>query len=221
MFATANDGTKPAVNFYAAEFTQDAVSAEELDWDGLTLVTDPIKYIDACHKNVYYRITAGDNYQTYYGMCEVEITPVANEFENESKLKFNGWTYGLYSATNLNGYNAETTHKITEPEAKFTRTPDGVNTFKFVLTRDGNAIEELAGDFETVSELFAAMWKDGLFGAGDYALKITMDATANYDKLEKTFSFKVSKKTLTVTAEDKEIVYGNSAPEYGQRICSR
>ncbi len=214
VFATANDGTKPAVHFYAAEFVQDAVSAEELDWDGLTLVTDPIKYIDACHKNVYYRITAGDNYRTYYGMCEVEITPVANEFKNESQLKFNGWTYGLYSATNLNGYNAETTHKITEPEAKFTRTTDGVNTFKFVLTRDGNAIEELAGDFETVSELFAAMWKDGLFGAGDYALKITMDATANYDKLEKTFSFKVSKKTLTVTAEDKEIVYGNAAPEY-------
>ncbi|MCX4287603.1 MAG: hypothetical protein OSJ68_10040, partial [Clostridia bacterium] len=121
VFATANDGTNVTVSFYASDYSDNAVSAEDLDWSGLPVVTDPIEYIDVCRKNVYYRIFAGGNYETVYGMCETEISRVENAFVNESDLKFNGWTYGLYSATNLNGYNADTTHKVTEPVSKFTR----------------------------------------------------------------------------------------------------
>lgn len=216
-FATAADGTRVTVEFYAADYADNAPDADKLAWGDLPLQTDPISYIDACHKNVYYRITAGGNYQTVYGVCEVEISQTQNAFTNENELVFKGWTYGLYDSTNNpNGYNSQSTHKIVEPVAKFTRLEEGgkANSFQYYLTRGGNTIADLTGDYETVSGLFAAMWKDGLFTAGNYTLTITMDGTKNYGVLTKSFEFTVHKKTLTVTAENKPIIYGDDAPEY-------
>lgn len=223
VFATANDGTNVTVSFYASDYSDNAVSAEDLDWSGLPVVTDPIEYIDVCRKNVYYRIFAGGNYETVYGMCETEISRVENAFVNESDLKFNGWTYGLYSATNLNGYNADTTHKVTEPVSKFTRLvlsdgEVGQNEFAFDLTRDGKPIAELSGTHDTITSIFAEMWEKGLFSAGEYSLTINMDGTVNYGSLEKSFVFTVYKKTLTVTADDKSVVYGGAAPEYSYSV---
>ncbi|MCX4287602.1 MAG: MBG domain-containing protein, partial [Clostridia bacterium] len=62
------------------------------------------------------------------------------------------------------------------------------------------------------------MWEKGLFSAGEYSLTINMDGTVNYGSLEKSFVFTVYKKTLTVTADDKSVVYGGAAPEYSYSV---
>ena len=50
--------------------------------------------------------------------------------------------------------------------------------------------------------------------AGNYQVCISADANDNCYPLDKTLEFTISKKALTVTAEDKTVAYGDDAPDY-------
>ena len=51
--------------------------------------------------------------------------------------------------------------------------------------------------------------------AGTYYVKASMDASGNYGSAESTVaSFTITKKALTITAEDKTITFGDAAPAY-------
>lgn len=225
-FATASDGTAITVRFHAEALASgnpaNAAATEWATWtaNSQVLTSNP-QYIDVCRMAVYYRIEAGGNYEVVYGSKVVEITKSQNSITNLESLKVAGWTYGLYSAGNPDGYRKQTLLPI-EPTTAFKRLADGVdNTIKLTLLRNGNAIEGLTGEYSTIESLYDSMWAKGLFVAGDYTLIIEMVGTDNYDawnNTDSTFTFTVAKKVLTVTPDDIRLVYGSDIPEYTYKV---
>lgn len=224
-FAAASDGTAITVTFHAEALVSGnpavATATEWAQWtaDSAVLAANP-QYIDVCRMAVYYRIDAGSNYNVVYDSKVVEITKAQNSVTNIDDIKVNGWTYGLQSGDNVNGYDAS---KLpTEPETLFKRLTDTTdNTIKLVLTRNGSAIEGLTGEYSTFAALYDYMWNNGLFTAGEYTLVITMDGTDSYsawNNIDCTFTFTVAKKELTVTADDRSLVYGSDVPTYTYKV---
>lgn len=79
----------------------------------------------------------------------------------------------------------------------------------FTYYTDANATEQTTTDSGAAYEGAAPK------NAGTYYVKASMDASDNYSFAESTVaSFTITKKALTITAEDKTITFGDAAPDY-------
>ncbi|MCM1194716.1 MAG: hypothetical protein NC332_02145, partial [Firmicutes bacterium] len=215
VFATTADGSAVTVLFYVSQNALTEEQLVDLDWNNDGVLTANPSYVDVTNCYVYYRIAA-DNHETVYDGEHVEIVTVDNVLATDFAFAdADGWTYGLYSANNVNGYDKGGKHAITEPAVKFTRKDGEYNANKLVIKLYFGSVELYEGEtFNDVTSLFEKMWSEAKFNAGTYCLNVSMKGTGNYGDLEKAFYFTVKKNVLTVTADTLSVTYGDDVPEY-------
>lgn len=116
------------------------------------------------------------------------------------------WIYGLAVETQTDGYDAEGAQKAVE--AEFIYREHGEQT-KYSLYKGETLVKE--------AQTLAGLLSGGL-GAGDYTVKIHLDAGDNYEAVDADRYFRIGKRSLSVTAQAQTVRYGDEAPEYGYTV---
>lgn len=117
------------------------------------------------------------------------------------------WVYGDYGAAHTGGYNPNGDQKTVE--ATFDYDEENAAA-KYTLYLNGSAL----GEDTTLSALMDTVHRAGKLGAGDYGLTVRFPAGDNYLAAQKTVYFRVDKNTVTVTAGDRQVIYGDGIGDY-------
>lgn len=161
-------------------------------------------------KDVDYTVSYGDNINVGENNGSVTITAVSDgnyTFEPVTK-EFN--IVRQAGSISITAKDAEYTGAAyAESNIEVTKNNEEANvTFTYYTDADATKL--------TTAENSGAA-SDGAApkNAGTYYVKASMDASDNYGFAESTVaSFTITKKALTITAEDKNITFGNAAPVY-------
>ena len=162
-------------------------------------------------KDVDYTVSYGDNINVGKNNGSVTITAVSDgnyTFEPVTK-EFN--IVRQAGKISIKANNAEYTGEAYDAEnnIEVTKTGTGDVTYTYYLDAKANTPTTTEDKSGAASEGAAPK------NAGTYYVKASMAASGNYDSAESTVaSFTITKKALTITAEDKTITFGEAAPAY-------
>ena len=158
-----------------------------------------------------YTVSYGDNINVGKNNGSVTITAVSDgnyTFEPVTK-EFN--IVRQAGKISIKANNAEYTGEAYDAEnnIEVTKTGTGDVTYTYYLDAKANTPTTTEDKSGAASEGAAPK------NAGTYYVKASMAASGNYDSAESTVaSFTITKKALTITAEDKTITFGEAAPAY-------
>lgn len=162
-------------------------------------------------KDVDYTVSYGDNINVGKNNGSVTITAVSDgnyTFEPVTK-EFN--IVRQAGKISIKANNAEYTGEAYDAEnnIEVTKTGTGDVTYTYYLDAKANTPTTTEDKSGAASEGAAPK------NAGTYYVKASMAASGNYGSAESTVaSFTITKKALTITAEDKTITFGEAAPAY-------
>ena len=162
-------------------------------------------------KDVDYTVSYGDNINVGENNGSVTITAVSDgnyTFEPVTK-EFN--IVRQAGKISIKANNAEYTGEAYDAEnnIEVTKTGTGDVTYTYYLDAKANTPTTTEDKSGAASEGAAPK------NAGTYYVKASMAASGNYGFAESTVaSFTITKKALTVTADNKSITFGDEAPTY-------
>lgn len=162
-------------------------------------------------KDVDYTVSYGDNINVGENNGSVTITAVSDgnyTFEPVTK-EFN--IVRQAGKISIKANNAEYTGEAYDAEnnIEVTKTGTGDVTYTYYLDAEANTPTTTEDKSGAASEGAAPK------NAGTYYVKASMAASGNYGSAESTVaSFTITKKALTVTADNKSITFGDEAPTY-------
>ena len=162
-------------------------------------------------KDVDYTVSYGDNINVGENNGSVTITAVSDgnyTFEPVTK-EFN--IVRQAGKISIKANNAEYTGEAYDAEnnIEVTKTGTGDVTYTYYLDAEANT------PTTTEDNSGAASGGAAPKNAGTYYVKASMEASDNYGFAESTVaSFTITKKALTITAEDKSITFGEAVPTY-------
>ena len=162
-------------------------------------------------KDVDYTVSYGDNINVGENNGSVTITAVSDgnyTFEPVTK-EFN--IVRQAGKISIKANNAEYTGEAYDAEnnIEVTKTGTGDVTYTYYLDAKANTPTTTEDKSGAASEGAAPK------NAGTYYVKASMAASGNYDSAESTVaSFTITKKALTVTADNQSITFGDAVPTY-------
>ena len=160
-------------------------------------------------KDVDYTVSYGGNIDVGKNNGSVTITAVSggNYTFSDVTAYFN--IVAQAGSISITAKDAEYTGAAyAESNIEVTKNNEAANV-TFTYYTDANATEQTTTDSGAAYEGAAPK------NAGTYYVKASMDASDNYSFAESTVaSFTITKKALTITAEDKTITFGEAAPAY-------
>ncbi len=151
-----------------------------------------------------------------YTTVQFEITPAENRITTENYTLFHNadswkdgsaeknaaWVYGKFAD---DGYKADGDHRL-QAFALLSR----ANDLKITLAFNGTSKEITVASEEDIqsalTQLFA-QW--AAFNAGSYTVTYQMNASQNYKAFREVWNFAVAKRSITVTPDEKSVVYGD------------
>ena len=160
-------------------------------------------------KDVDYTVSYGDNIKVgeNKGSVTVKAAENGNYTFSDVTAYFNIVTQA--GSISITAKNAEYTgNAYAESNIEVSKN-NATASVTFTYYTDANATEQTTTDSGAAYEGAAPK------NAGTYYVKASMDASDNYSFAESTVaSFTITKKALTITAEDKTITFGDAAPDY-------
>lgn len=162
-------------------------------------------------KDVDYTVSYGDNIDVGKNNGSVTITAVSDgnyTFEPVTK-EFN--IVRQAGKISIKANNAEYTGEAYDAEnnIEVTKTGTGDVTYTYYLDAKANTPTTTEDKSGAASEGAAPK------NAGTYYVKASMAASGNYGSAESTVAFfTITKKALTITADDQSITFGDAAPAY-------
>lgn len=162
-------------------------------------------------KDVDYTVSYGDNINVGENNGSVTITAVSDgnyTFEPVTK-EFN--IVRQAGKISIKANNAEYTGEAYDAEnnIEVTKTGTGDVTYTYYTDADANTPTTTEDNSGAVSEGAAPK------NAGTYYVKASMEVSENYGfATSDAVPFTITKKALTITAEDKAITFGDAAPTY-------
>lgn len=160
-------------------------------------------------KDVDYTVSYGDNIKVgeNKGSATVKAAENGNYTFSDVTAYFN--IVAQAGSISITAKNAEYTgNAYAESNIEVSKN-NATASVTFTYYTDANATEQTTTDSGAAYEGAAPK------NAGTYYVKASMDASDNYSFAESTVaSFTITKKALTITAEDKTITFGDAAPDY-------
>lgn len=180
------------------EYTGSQIKPEITVKDGETLLTEDD-----------YTVSYGDNINVGEGSGSVTITAVSggNYTFSDVTAYFN--IVAQAGSISVTAKDAEYTgNAYAESNIEVTKNNETANVTLTYYT-DANATELTTTDSGASSNGAAPK------NAGTYYVKASMEASGNYGSAKSTVaSFTITKKALTITADNKNITFGDAAPDY-------
>ena len=180
------------------EYTGSQIKPEITVKDGETLLTEDD-----------YTVSYGDNISVGEGSGSVTITAVSggNYTFSDVTAYFN--IVAQAGSISVTAKDAEYTgNAYAESNIEVTKNNETANVTLTYYT-DANATELTTTDSGASSNGAAPK------NAGTYYVKASMEASGNYGSAKSTVaSFTITKKALTITADNKNITFGDAAPDY-------
>lgn len=182
------------------EYTGSQIKPEITVKDGETLLTEDD-----------YTVSYGDNISVGEGSGSVTITAVSGgnyTFGSVTK-EFNIVRQAGHISITAN--DAEYTGTAYDAKSKIEVTKTGTGSVTYTYYTDADATTPTTTEDNSGAASEGAAPKN----AGTYYVKASMDASGNYGSAESTVaSFTITKKALTITADNKNITFGDAAPTY-------
>lgn len=160
-------------------------------------------------KDVDYTVSYGDNIKVGENKGSVTVKAAENGNYTFSDVTAYFNIVAQAGSISITAKNAEYTgNAYAESNIEVSKN-NATASVTFTYYTDANATEQTTTDSGAAYEGAAPK------NAGTYYVKASMDASDNYSFAESTVaSFTITKKALTITAEDKTITFGDAAPDY-------
>ena len=160
-------------------------------------------------KDVDYTVSYGDNNKVGENKGSVTVKAAENGNYTFSDVTAYFNIVAQAGSISITAKNAEYTgNAYAESNIEVSKN-NATASVTFTYYTDANATEQTTTDSGAAYEGAAPK------NAGTYYVKASMDASDNYSFAESTVaSFTITKKALTITAEDKTITFGDAAPDY-------
>ena len=160
-------------------------------------------------KDVDYTVSYGDNIKVGENKGSVTVKAAENGNYTFSDVTAYFNIVAQAGSISITAKNAEYTgNAYAESNIEVSKN-NATASVTFTYYTDANATEQTTTDSGAAYEGAAPK------NAGTYYVKASMDASDNYSFAESTVApFTITKKALTITAEDKTITFGDAAPDY-------
>lgn len=160
-------------------------------------------------KDVDYTVSYGDNIKVGENKGSVTVKAAENGNYTFSDVTAYFNIVAQAGSISITAKNAEYTgNAYAESNIEVSKN-NATASVTFTYYTDANATEQTTTDSGAAYEGAAPK------NAGTYYVKASMDASDNYSFAESTVaSFTITKKALTITAEDKTITFGDATPDY-------